>query len=180
MSDQTVSSSTAGEARPDWGRLAYVTTGLAPTRVLEKLDRLARDGKLAGFRALGTGGFEVSAFGEPFDRRLVATMTADGTRLRLDFRASLVARMPVIYALVIAVSIWPGVWLTHSMLATYWNWYGRWDQWVTWAWYMPLTIVPLFFVLPKMVRKSERACHEHAEEQIRKIAENVSGTIERR
>lgn len=180
MSDQAVADTPVEGACPDWGRLPCVATGLGEAQVLERLERLARDGKLAGFRVLGARSFEVSAFGEPFDRRLVATLAQDGPRTRLNLKAPLVARMPVIYALIIAVSIWPGVWLTHSMLSTYWNWYGRWPEWVTWAWYMPLTVVPLFFMLPKMMRKSERACYEHAMEQVGKITEAVSGSIETR
>ncbi len=170
MAEMNVTEAVSEQRGIDWNRLPEVVADVGEPEVLRRLDRLAREGKLAGFHAGGAGLFEVAAFGEPFDRRLIATSTTESSRTKLKFRAALGMRMPLIYAGIVGISIWPGVWLTHSMLSTYWGWYGQWPEWVTWAWYMPLTVLPLPLFIPRMVRKSETAAFEHAREQIGKIA----------
>ncbi len=156
----------AGDA-PALDALPQIRTPLEPALIVKRLDVLARRGKLAGF-APGRGDvlFEVACFGEPFDRVLEARAAREGTHTLVRFSTRVLARVPAIFAAVTAITVWPGVWLTDSMLTTYFSWYRI----PTWWWYIPLTVVPLFWMVPRMVRKSERACRESAAHQISAIS----------
>lgn len=150
----------------DLEALPVVRTALDHDQILARLEALARRGKLPGWRARPPDGlFEVACFGEPFDRRLVATAAAAGPGTELGFRAPLLLKTPLIMGVVTALTIWPGEWLTHSMLTTYFSWYTI----STWWWYIPLTVVPLVWMVPRMVRKSEAVCRQSAGEQIAAI-----------
>lgn len=159
------------------GELPRVHSPLSADEIVKRLDALARQGKLPGF-AKGEGGvlFRTAAFSEPFDRELLARAEpaagaagsgAKGTTLRFSLRV--LPRVPLIYAAVIGTTIWPGVWLTDSMLKTYFDWYKV----ETWWWYMPVTVLPLLWAMPRMWRKCARAAEESAREMIGKIAEGV-------
>jgi hypothetical protein len=159
------------------GGLPALSTRLAREQVLERLDAAARRGNLAGFeRRGGEELFEVEAYSVPFDHVLVARAAAAGAGTRLTFSAQMLRKTPAIFAIVLALTIWPGVPLTHSMLVTYFSWY-HWPAWVTWAWYMLLTVVPLVWWLPRAVKKSRAAAAEAAREQILKLRTILDGTL---
>lgn len=160
----------------DFGQeLPVVTTKLPPAAALERLDALALRGKLPGFvRDHGNNGFRVEVFAEPFDRVMIgrAEPAPDGsTLLRLRLRTSW--KMPLLFLVVTLLTIWPGVWLMDSMLRTYFPGYSM----TTWLWYIPVTVLPLPWVVRGVVRKSQRLGHESAKEQIARITEAVSGTL---
>src|SRR5689334_1427784 len=91
--------------------LPCLATGLGREEILRKLDGAARRGRLAGFVARsGEDLFEVEAYSAPFEHVLVAR--ADGTEPRLTFRLQTLRKMPLIFAVVVVLSLWPGLPLT--------------------------------------------------------------------
>ncbi len=155
-----------------------VRSRLSAGEILSRLDMAARRGKLPGYMARGESGFVVTAFGEPFDHDLIGAIDAapagegGGSVVRFELRMR--PKLPAFFVLVIALSVWPGVWLTHSMLVTYFSWYKI----QTWWWYIPLTVVPLFWMVPRMLAKSREAVGVSTAEQVEKIREAVEGTVE--
>jgi hypothetical protein len=150
----------------------FLSTTLADAEILSRLDALARRGKLAGFEKGGPGGplFTLEAAGAPFDYTLEAWSAHQGHgggagTTRLDLRMRLLLRTPLIFGVVIALTIWPGVWLTHSMLRAYFGFY-TYAEWVTWAWYIPLTVLPLPWALFEMIKRSREAAYTSAQESI--------------
>lgn len=77
-------------------------------------------------------------------------------------------KAPLILAISVIVSIWPGVELMDALIPASWGWID------TWKWYMPLVIVPLPIFLPLMWRKSNRAAEDHLAEQLERIAAGVN------
>lgn len=154
--------------------LPRVNAPVPPAQMATLLESAARRGKLAGYAPRRDGGFEVTAFGEPFDHDLrgLVEPTPGGSIVR--FSLHMRPKLPAFYVVLIAVSIWPGVWLTHSMLITYFSWYKI----QTWWWYIPLTVVPLFWMVPRMIVRSRAAVRASALEQVEKIREAVGGRAE--
>jgi hypothetical protein len=156
--------------------LPALATPLGRDEILRRLDAAARRGKLAGFAARsGADLFEVVAFSAPFEHVLVARPTG-GTPARLTFRPRMLQKMPLIFAVVLVLTLWPGLPLTHSMLVTYFSWY-RWSEAITAAWYVPLTVLPVFWWLPRGIRKSRTEANVAAKEQIIRLRELLDGTL---
>lgn len=162
---------------PSTSPFPSIESPLSPEAIVDRLDKLSKRGKLAGF-AKGTPPtlFETAAFGNPFDYRLLASTAAAGTGTRLSFALKLPPKVPIIYAIVIALSIWPGVWLTHSMLITYFSWYKL-SMLGTCAWYLPLTILPLPWMYKKQFVGSRVAATADAAELIQKIAPDLDARV---
>jgi len=140
-----------------------LATPLDAAEVLRRLEALSRRGKLPGFEPGRDGAlFTTAAFGEPFDHRLEAR--AEAGTLRYSLR--MLPKLPAIYAALIAFSIWPGVWLTDSMIRAYFDSY----DFPTWIWYMPITVLPLPPMVLRMLRRSRAAASEHAAELAQRIA----------
>jgi hypothetical protein len=100
-----------------------------------------------------------------------------GTRLR--FRTLLPLRLPLAVGLVLVLSVWPGVWLTDSMLVTYWGWYGARVAalpWLTYAWYLPL-MLPLPWVYKRVLDRSNEAATRSARELIGRMAGVLDGRV---
>lgn len=158
--------------RIDPKKLPSLKSGLAPEAVVARLQAAAKGGRLAGFQPAGAGVlFSAAIFGEPFDRTLEARAerTAEGATV-LRFSSRLNMKLPLIFGIVIAFTIWPGVWITDSMLGTYSSWYGaKVGFWGTCLWYLPLTVLPLPWALRRLLRKSEAACAASAAEVVGKI-----------
>jgi hypothetical protein len=154
--------------------LPTLETGLTPEEVLDRLDRLARKGKLPGYEpGPGPDEFRVLAFGEPFDQEVLGRIgPAHGAGAhQVTFTLRTKRRLPAVFAVVTAFTIWPGVLLTDALIPASWGW------WPTWTWYLPLTILPLPFLLPRMWKKSGRAARGHADEQIGKIAAALGAEV---
>lgn len=153
--------------------LPIITTSLSADEVLGALNKASRRGRLPGFEKRDEGSFVVAAFGDPFDRELVSAIEAgDEGGARVRFRSRLLWKLPGIFIVLVVVSVWPGLPLTDALIPASWGW------WPTWWWYLPLVVVPLPFVLPRMWKKSERAARKSAREAIEKIAREVDGAIE--
>jgi hypothetical protein len=152
-----------------------VATDLTPEAVLERLQTASRRGRLPGFRGCEAAGgclFIVAAHGYPFDADLLAA--AEPGRLR--FRLRMHRRMPVLFAVVLLATIWPGVYFMDELIAQFLP--RLWRPWVTYWWYLPLTILPLPWVWKSLLRRSTTSTTASAHEAIRKIAAELGGRVE--
>ncbi|MCW5764505.1 MAG: hypothetical protein KIT68_00850 [Phycisphaeraceae bacterium] len=154
--------------------------GLA--EVEARLDAAARRGRLAGFETIGRSQpdpvgqdvFEASAFGAPFDGVLIATceqVLPDGGTV-LSFRAHMKPLMPWVVAVVLVLTVWPGVVVTESMLASMfptWDW--LWGT--TWYWYLALTAPFVPWVLWRSVSRSRAVIHDSAHKAVASVAKEL-------
>lgn len=150
-----------------------VRTTLAPKEAMSRLDRASKQGKLPGFEQRGERAFRALVYGEPFDRELLGTIGEGSSGSVIELRLRLLKKFPTIAIALVIVSIWPGVWLTDSMIQTYFPGYPN-SFWVTAAWYLPLTVIPLPWMLRSMWRKSEGIAREELDKTIAKIERAVS------
>ncbi|GAB4517428.1 MAG: hypothetical protein Tsb0013_21710 [Phycisphaerales bacterium] len=144
---------------------------LQPGVALERLQRLSRRGKLAGFRPTGDASCEVAVFGAVYDWVMAVEITPEGEGSHLTMTTRPKRTLPVIVAVVMVLATFPGVLLTHSMLATYFSWYPG-ATWITCAWYIPLMLL----AIPALVgqyRASKKAAEESRVEVIEKIRRAV-------
>ncbi|MGD9689194.1 MAG: hypothetical protein AB7K52_00405 [Phycisphaerales bacterium] len=158
-----------------------VVTSHPPEQVVRLLDASARRGRLAGFRPLPGGTpslarFRADAFGSPFDGELVGRAERAGAQTRVMFRASVLPRMPIIFAVVLAATVWPGVVLTESMIASFFPGSSAW-QW-TWWWYIPLTLPFAPWAFWVAWSRSQSAVRSSALEVVTRIAAETHGTID--
>jgi len=154
-----------------------------PTSLIAKLDAAARRGKLPGFApaAGGTGTrFELADFGAPFESRLsgaaIDGITPGTARIRFD-RPRLKPLLPWVFALILASTIWPGAWLTDSMLRSYSNWYASRPDWVTYAWYLPLTVPFCPMAMLSALRKSRASGAAEIPPLLDMVAAAVGGRV---
>lgn len=162
--------------------LPRVRTDLGEAEIVDRLDKASRRGKLAGFHrgGAGVGPFYVEVFGQYFDRRMHARLeaTADGSGGRVLVFDNRVKRWRVwAFWVVMGLTVWPGVLLTHSILVTYFDWYWR-AMWVTCAWYLPLAVVPLPWVWKAAWVKSAAIADAEARQAIGLIAKHLGGRVE--
>jgi len=155
---------------PPHERFPSLPCALSEGEITSRLEGLAKRGKLAGYESpvKGVPGalFAVAAFGHVFDYRLIAHSERDEAgRVTLRFTLVQLMRAPLIFALVLILTVWPGVWLTDSMLTSYFSWYTV----ETWKWYLPLTVLPIPFMWRSTHLKSLSAASRHAGEQLEKI-----------
>lgn len=143
---------------------------------LARLERLSRKGRLAGFRRIDDSTCESSVFGTLYDRVMTVSLTPaeGGTRVVMSTR--LKRTMPVVVIALMVFTLGPGVFVTHSMLETYFGWYPS-ALWVTCAWYLPLTLLAIPPLL-KQFRTSEAGAKEHALETAQKVAKALETTLE--
>jgi hypothetical protein len=158
------------------GILPSVRTQLSAPAALEALRTASRRGRLPGFAPLSGTSFCTDAFSEPFDRTLHGELAADGSGSVIRFVLRARWKLPAIFAVVAALSVWPGVWLTESLMETWFP--GSWIAHNTYAWYLPLSMIPLPWAAWAMWQKTARAAHASAMATIPKIAAEVSGVLE--
>ncbi len=163
----------AGAGNNQSDSIGGINTPLGDDEILRRLEVAARRGKLAGFNSRDSSClFSVAAFGDQFDYRLCASSQPVPGSRRLNFQLRMLLKMPLIMAVVLIITIWPGVWLTDSMLTTYFAWYTI----PTWIWYIPLTVLPIPWMWKRMHGRSKVAATEHAKEQIAKIAAELGAS----
>lgn len=141
--------------------LPRVVCGVSVDEAVASLEAAARRGKMPGFHRAeskhGAGvAFVVTDFGTPFESVLVARSNVVGVGCELRFETRLKPLMPWVFAIALILTVWPGVWLTDSMLKTYFTGY----TWATWMWYLPLTVPflpPAMWAAIKRSRTSARA-----------------------
>lgn len=151
-----------------------IRTSLHAGEILDRLDQAARRGKLAGFTKGGCGGlFSVETHGHPYDGDLIASANFgqpyDG---RITFQFRLRRKMPVIFAILLLATIWPGVYFMDQLIP------GEWGLIRTEWWYLPLTILPIPWMWRTLMRRSLASNRTMAEEAIAKMATELGGTPE--
>jgi hypothetical protein len=168
---------TETEHRPG---LPVVVTALSPDEVLARLDFASRRGRLPGFERLGGHGsdrlFRVEAHGHPFDAVLIGRHVSHAAASHLEFALHLRKKLPVVFVLVLIATVWPGVYFMDELIAQYLS--GLWRPWVTYYWYLPLTILPIPWVWRGVMRRTRRTTEESAREAIARIAGEIDGRVE--
>lgn len=173
-----------------------VLSPLTGEAIVAACNKAARRGELPGFAPLAAAGaarltkatgpgsdgdplFTAEADSQPFDATILATALgaggAPGTTVRLS--VSLNRKMPLIYWIVLIVSVWPGVIVTETaikMIVPGWRW--LWET--TWYWYLPLSIVSIPMVLIPSYRKSKASARASLQKEGVRIAKIISGRIE--
>ena len=153
--------------------LPRIKTALSPDEIARRMLALAKRGKLPNHATDPKHLFRCDLFGEPLDFMLSCDASdAGGTTLR--FSATIKLRTPIIFWVIAALTVQPGMWMTDSMIRTYFTSYDI----PTWWWYLPLTVLPLPFVWIRMLRKSRLAAKDHALELIERIRAEVDGALE--
>lgn len=154
--------------------LPSLPTSLSRDELLARLLNLAKRGKLAGFAQRSDGpDFEAEAHGTMFDFRLEAKLNSGASGSHLHFTLRPVWKMPSLIAVVMILAAGPGLWLTHSMMLTYFSWYHLSLFWTA-VWYEGLTIIPMPWILLRAWQKSRIAASEHAKETIAKVAAAIA------
>ena len=151
--------------------IAEVETGLGREQILDRLEGMSKKGKLAGFERAGPpDGADASftAYGSPFDG-VVLVHAADG---RASFGLHMPRKMPVVFALILVITVWPGLPITDAFMYTF-VWYenlmGSAGWLDTWVWYLPMTVIPAPFAWLGAVRKSRATAMEHATETVERV-----------
>ncbi|MFG0259936.1 MAG: hypothetical protein ACF8LK_06240 [Phycisphaerales bacterium JB041] len=149
-----------------------VPSGLDATETLAALERAGRRGRLPGFSRIEGDTFRLDCDAIPFEHEIRGRVEPDAGREGGGCRVAMSVRrkpvMPTVFAATLVFTVWPGVWLTDSLIATYWSAYGRWTEsmpWLTYAWYLPIAALPLPWVWRSLVRKSAAMAAESAREQ---------------
>jgi hypothetical protein len=159
--------------------LPRLRTSLAADAVRVQLEAAARRGKLPGWRAEVRGSgtselFAVTDYGTPFESVLTARVESEGAAgTVLSFTSAIKPAMPLVYAVVLVTTVWPGVWLTDSMLRSYFSGYS----YKTWMWYLPLTAPFVPWAMWAAWKKSRTSGRAGAEESIRTIAGLIGGEV---
>ncbi|MEO0477103.1 MAG: hypothetical protein AAF085_14200 [Planctomycetota bacterium] len=155
--------------------LPEVKTPHDAAECVKRAKRLSTRGKLPGFVDTskdGPGLFTCAAF----DYRLVIDHWNIGAFNAITFRAERLKKLPIIYAVVLAITVWPGVVFTDSLLNTWFGWYPN-PWWFTWAWYIPMTAFPIPWIWRSVANKSRASALLHGHEQIDKIIAALDGAI---
>jgi hypothetical protein len=158
-----------------------IRTKLSPEAVVEELNRAARRGKVPGLRADGskrgaTGEFEVSDFGRPFESVLHGRVTREGEESVIRFESRVKPLVPVIFVVILVVTVWPGILLTDSMLKMYFSWYTI----PTWWWYLPMTVPFSPWAFMKAWKQSKGSAAAEGAEIVKAVGEVVGqggGTV---
>ncbi|MCA9274672.1 MAG: hypothetical protein KDA29_01460 [Phycisphaerales bacterium] len=149
-------------------QLPTVPTSLTGDEVRSRLKAMSKRGKLPGFEPEEPGALcSVAAHGTPFDSKLLIRI--DGGDL--SFECEMNRLMPCIFAVLLVVTVWPGLPLTSTFLTSF-DWYNSIMASIgiqTWHWYLPLTILPVPFAFRSALMKSRRSAHESALEAIEKV-----------
>lgn len=131
---------------------------------------MSKRGKLAGFEHKGGGDVAVAAHGTPFDSELRLLVKDDGVGSTVRGGVVLKPMMPALFALILIVTVYPGLPLTDSFLRIF-PWYENLmgSSVETWMWYVPLTVIPAPFAWRGAIKKSKMSAHAHATETFARI-----------
>lgn len=154
---------------------------LSPAEITSTLDRAARRGEMPGYRTgPGVPLFVISDFGTPFESELRATAldqssvgNAGVTRIRWEL--AIKRRLPLVFLVVLVASVWPGVWVTDSMIRTYVPSY----DFATWMWYLPLTVPCVPWVMWTSMKKSRASAQAEAESLVGRVRETLGTSVVR-
>lgn len=159
--------------------LPRVISNMGAGQLQNALSLRAKQGKLAGYQKQTERSFTLDAAGGIYERTLIATIISDTAdkdeHTEIWFEGKLKRTIPIVVIVVLVFTLWPGVWLTDSILSTWFNWY-RLGIWWTSAWYIPLTLLAVPAVWAQF-KKSERESWEDAHKAIEKIARVGDGEV---
>lgn len=159
--------------------LPRVVSPMPASDLQKALSLRAKQGKLAGYQKQAERGFTLDAAGGIYERTLIATIISDTAdkdeHTEIWFEGKLKRTIPIVVIVVLVFTLWPGVWLTDSILSTWFGWY-RLGIWWTSAWYIPLTLLAVPAVWAQF-KKSERESWEDAHKAIEKIARVGDGEV---
>lgn len=148
-------------------QLPSVVTSIDHDQVYARLLKLSKQGKLAGFHhERGSADAVVDAHGNPFDSDLLIHHSGSS----LEFEVKMRAKLPLVFAILLVVTVWPGLPLTDAFLLGF-GWYEKLvSGWLeTWMWYLPMTVLPIPFVWRTSMMKSTESARIHALETIERI-----------
>lgn len=150
-----------------------VLSPLSPDEIRARLEAAARRGKLPGLKldSRANSLFSIMDFGRPYESVLSATALREGGHTRLSFAARPKPLMPMVMLLLLVATVWPGIWLTNSMLVSYFPGYA----YQTWMWYLPLTVPMVPWVMWSSWRKSVRSAAIEGRELIGKVSQFIEG-----
>lgn len=148
-----------------WPSPSVLASGLAPEAVVERLRTASKRGRLPGFHE-APGGFRLEVFGIPWERELVGRVGAvgGGSEVRLTRRDKPV--MPVLWAAILVLSVWPGVLLVDTFIPSSWGWLGT----HVWQWYIPFTVVTNAWTWWWAVKKTNQTTAASAAEAVDRLA----------
>lgn len=142
-------------------------TSFSPSEIREKLDAAARKGRMPGLNLDSKRGLlEIRDFGQPFESVLVAKLEERDTDQSIRFSTHIRPVFPTVFAIMLLISIWPGIYLVDSMLVHYFSWYSI----PTWWWYLPLTVPTSPWMFWSALKKSRASAAEDARTLIAKVA----------
>ncbi len=150
-------------------------------RLIATLDAVARKGRLAGFALGGNGGgegaFSATAIGSPFEGIVIAAVVPGSTpgETRLRFEPQVRPTMFWIAAAIMVLTVWPGVVLTESLIASTFSTSSAWQY--TWYWYIPMTAPFVPWALWSAWRRSVKSVEESARKVIVQLAKDVGGRV---
>lgn len=152
------------------GTLPTIGSAHQPDRVVPVLEDAAKRGKLPGFRRVGESEFAVDAFGTPFDYELRGRVEPASSSSRVRFALRRKGLMPIVFALVLVLTVEPGRYFADQLIPGEWGWIN------TMWWYYPLTILPLPWVWLGLWKRSRASAVGHASEQIEKMRRALEAT----
>ena len=164
----------AGASSGPIGPPPSIHAPLTRAEAMRRLDRSSKQGNLPGFEQRGDERFRALVYGDPFDRELIGVIRDEREGCMIDLELRLLKKTPSLAVALVVISIWPGVWLTDSLLRTYFDWY----RFATWMWYLPVSVLPLPWAVRAIVRRSEAAAAESARELIERIRAAIDGHTE--
>ena len=101
-------------------------------------------GKLLRYKPAAEG-FHALAYGWVYDFDLVAAFTPQGSGTSVKLRSRSDPRCRGSLRRQLLLSVFPGVWVTHSMLSVYFSWYPG-ELAEDLRWYLPVSILPIPWV----------------------------------
>lgn len=148
---------------------------ISEREIIIRLEEASKRGRLAGYRPGNNGVlFRTSAYGTPFEGLLEAhaTSTESGTSLRFTRRIK--RTLPIIFCVILLITIWPGVVVTQSLLASMfpkatWLWGTNWYWWV----YMLLSVPTAPWAMWKAWKRSNAEIETSSHEMIQKLASEL-------
>jgi hypothetical protein len=167
-----------GSAGARWHEPPGLQSPLSSAEVVERLSRQSKKGKLPGFRLLhkpaserDEGAVRLLVFGGIYDHEMLVRVVpaASGVGSDLGMRVRLLRKMPAAAIAILVLTVFPGMYLTDSMLSTYFEWYTI----ETWWWYMPLVAL----MLPVMWKQYTQARAE-AQREASELREKLGQLVE--
>ncbi len=149
-------------------QLPTVRTSLPDDEVRERLEAVARRGKLAGYEAkTGDTLFTIRDFGQPFESELRASRTGD----TITHTVRLLPKTPTIFIIVLVLTVWPGVWISESFMKTYFP--NTLATTYLWWWYILLSAPFVPFAIRSSLKKSRASAHAEAQTIIAGIEKHL-------